>query len=905
MKTFVEYSKAVGSLAFGLMIWIGAVMIAVPGTLEEKLPSMLAQSIDQSDISVVLELDESNPPQLFSWTSIRYDLEITNSVVQWLGESYPEVEVSIILSDGLSFESLSQDVVVLYSTPTQQWNTVTFTYRDPFQAWETNTFGFDVLATDIWTQTVSVEVVDLTTANESNPYVPGCGSPSNNVVCSTLAIEDNLEPSCSPELWSQSLYEDWELNDDSFRALPACEVWSFWTPFPSPADTSAPDSEFTFNCVLVGKAPVSCNVERRFCGDTIVDIDQNEACDTLDVDGLSCDPVTCQLIWCMNEQAYNHDTSATQDNWECRAMGDGSIDFSDGELCDDGNTTSWDGCTQAWEIESGYTCALAWQPCEDINECELSAICGSNSLCENTPWSFSCSCESGYDSTDGANCTDVDECALSTDSCDENASCSNTEGGFSCACEAWFEWDGETCADIDECATWADLCDDTWVCSNTVWWYSCSCAAWYFNQMNSDWSAAVNTCLEVDECTGQVDDQNGWYQTIQESPSLNQWDECTSLWGICSNEVWWTPWYSCDCPVWYLADGQWLCQVVYGDTIVVEWIEQCDTWVLWVDDGCDDIGQYEIPVCDISISPTTWSIGTMHQLSLANTLAPRTSLVLVERWDGSVLENPTLPESHTYTAGQQYTITATVENTLNSSILSTCETVVAIDTVCGNEIQEPWELCDMWLMNDVMCSTEYGETCEYCTSSCTLETISWASCGDGMVDETQEACDDGQSNGQLCNGIPWTVCEYCSTNCELTEYTVPLSSKWWSSSSISVSVKKTASWIETEKMHSTAWDEEKTDGIDNESMKPSTPNDTAFVDSIVDSLVTDWTSAMVWEWNWAIKTTITPISLDEIFMQPVPTLTPESLSEILYTINTSSKDQLREALQRYLDMKEG
>jgi hypothetical protein len=41
-------------------------MIAVPGTLEEKLPSMLAQSIDQSDISVVLELDESNPPQLFS-----------------------------------------------------------------------------------------------------------------------------------------------------------------------------------------------------------------------------------------------------------------------------------------------------------------------------------------------------------------------------------------------------------------------------------------------------------------------------------------------------------------------------------------------------------------------------------------------------------------------------------------------------------------------------------------------------------------------------------------------------------------------------------------------------------------------------------------------------------------------
>jgi hypothetical protein len=69
--------------------------------------------------------------------------------------------------------------------------------------------------------------------------------------------------------------------------------------------------------------------------------------------------------------------------------------------------------------------------------------------------------------------------------------------------------------------------------------------------------------------------------------------------------------------------------------------------------------------------------------------------------------------------------------------------------------------------------------------------------------------------------------------------------------------------------------------------------------------VTDWTSAMVWEWNWAIKTTITPISLDEIFMQPVPTLTPESLSEILYTINTSSKDQLREALQRYLDMKEG
>ncbi len=41
--------------------------------------------------------------------------------------------------------------------------------------------------------------------------------------------------------------------------------------------------------------------------------------------------------------------------------------------------------------------------------------------------------------------SDLDECALKTDSCDSNANCTNTDGGYSCNCLKGYKGDGFSC----------------------------------------------------------------------------------------------------------------------------------------------------------------------------------------------------------------------------------------------------------------------------------------------------------------------------------------------------------------------------------------------------------------------------------------------------------------------------
>jgi len=43
-------------------------------------------------------------------------------------------------------------------------------------------------------------------------------------------------------------------------------------------------------------------------------------------------------------------------------------------------------------------------------------------------------------------CPDVDECRLGLDNCHRNASCVNTPTSFTCECNRGFEGDGESCA---------------------------------------------------------------------------------------------------------------------------------------------------------------------------------------------------------------------------------------------------------------------------------------------------------------------------------------------------------------------------------------------------------------------------------------------------------------------------
>lgn len=75
----------------------------------------------------------------------------------------------------------------------------------------------------------------------------------------------------------------------------------------------------------------------------------------------------------------------------------------------------------------------------DIDECALSNPCGANSACSNTAGGYTCMCQPGFVSSNGA-CVDVDECGTGEANCPEpdKSECVNLLGSFECRCKAGF-----------------------------------------------------------------------------------------------------------------------------------------------------------------------------------------------------------------------------------------------------------------------------------------------------------------------------------------------------------------------------------------------------------------------------------------------------------------------------------
>jgi len=127
---------------------------------------------------------------------------------------------------------------------------------------------------------------------------------------------------------------------------------------------------------------------------------------------------------------------------------------------------------------------------------------------------------------------------------------------------------------------------------------------------------------------------------------------------------------------------------------------------------------------------------------------------------------------------------------LNSCEDSYTESRFCFISECGNGILDTNEQCDYGLLNGILCSAGYGGSCEYCSTSCILETITGAYCGDGICNgeenyesctsdcqkisicgderlDLNEQCDQGILNGFLCSAEYGESCEYCTSNCKI------------------------------------------------------------------------------------------------------------------------------------------
>ncbi|XP_068218368.1 uncharacterized protein [Palaemon carinicauda] len=89
---------------------------------------------------------------------------------------------------------------------------------------------------------------------------------------------------------------------------------------------------------------------------------------------------------------------------------------------------------------------IAWSRKDECLEGGLP--CGEIGTCENTLFSFTCSCPSGF-TWDGSECKDVDECAEGKDDCVPNATCKNSIGSYSCSCNKHFKGDGRTSCELE------------------------------------------------------------------------------------------------------------------------------------------------------------------------------------------------------------------------------------------------------------------------------------------------------------------------------------------------------------------------------------------------------------------------------------------------------------------------
>ncbi|KTG38405.1 hypothetical protein cypCar_00018229 [Cyprinus carpio] len=97
------------------------------------------------------------------------------------------------------------------------------------------------------------------------------------------------------------------------------------------------------------------------------------------------------------------------------------------------------------ESRESHTCGIGFKSenksCVDTDECVMDpGVCGNHAQCFNTPGSYYCTCDEGFQSTPPnftqttGQCLDINECLVGTYECSADLECVNTIGSFNCSC---------------------------------------------------------------------------------------------------------------------------------------------------------------------------------------------------------------------------------------------------------------------------------------------------------------------------------------------------------------------------------------------------------------------------------------------------------------------------------------
>ncbi len=435
------------------------------------------------------------------------------------------------------------------------------------------------------------------------------------------------------------------------------------------------------------------NIIRDICGNAIVET--GELCD----DGNRSGGDGCSA-----------DCKAIENGYECPAKGGackpvdtppGPVDVDcgngvvdEGELCDDGNDLSGDGCSSECQIESGYECTAPGQPCEKLpvidvpcgnGQIDEKEECDDGNALDGDGCSSTCTVENGWE-CESQDCHTVcgDGVIAGQEVCDDwnttdgdgcSADCMTIEEGYTCIEELGYSFcvtEGCGNGQLEE----GELCDDGETSGQQDYtsygWDETNGKPYCFMCKYSDFcgDGKVSGSEQCDE--GKLDDE-GHPLLIAEGSNLPIGGD--GSYGHCKPDCTWAE--RC------------------GDGVVQEG-EACDK-------GKDNNGSYGGCTSDCKLAPYCG--------------------------DGIVQENEVCDEGIASNTG------------LYGHCKVDCSGIAGF---CGDGEKNGQELCDNGVNNGKV-------TYDGCTTECKFTSI----CGDGTVDGANgEECDEGMLDD---NGRPTLV----------------------------------------------------------------------------------------------------------------------------------------------------